>query len=166
MSQTVGGSAPYTPPYFFAQAFAGMKADSMDDNVDTFACGATAIGFGLVVSRTAAGAMTVAPGLATLHVGVALHDHLIASRGGYTQYDAVSVLTRGRAWCVLSDTTGVVDGAAVMVETTTGKVNQAGTTGFTALTNAVFRSAPASVFDMLGGAAVNVAVVELHYPNV
>jgi len=166
MSQTISGSAPYNPPYFFAQAMPGMKADSMDDNVETWACGATAIGFGLVVGRTGAGLMTVAPGTA-LKVGISLHDHVIASRGGYTQYDAVSVLTRGRVWCQLAtDATGVVDGAAVMYETATGKVNVAGTTGFVALTNAIFRSAPASVFDMLGGTAVSIAIVEMHYPLV
>jgi len=165
MSQTVSGVPPYNAPYFYAQAMPGMKADSMDDNVDTFACGATAIGFGLVVSRTVAAGMTVAPGgTAPLALGIALHDHVIASRGGYTQYDAVSVLRRGRAWCVVDDGTGVVDGAGVFFTTATGKVNTVGTN--VALANAVFRSPPASVFDLLGGAAVLVAVVEMHYPMV
>lgn len=165
MSQTISGSAPYNPPYFFAQAMPGMKADSMDDNVDTFACGATAIPFGVVCGRTATAALTLAPGgTAPLAVGIALHDHVIASRGGYTQYDAVSVLRRGRAWCVVSDITGVIDGAAVYFVTANGQVNTINTNP--ALTNAIFRSAPAAVFDLLGGASVNIAIVEMHHPLV
>jgi hypothetical protein len=165
MSQTISGSPPYNAPYFYGQAMAGMKADSSNDNVDTFACGVTGIGFGVVCGRLSAGSMVVAPGgTAPLEVGITLHDHLIASRGGYTQYDAVSVLNRGRVWAVVDNVTGVQDGAAVYFTTSTGAVNTVNTNP--ALTNAVFRSAPASVFNMLGGTAVNVAVVELHYPLV
>ena len=88
-------------PYanYMAPAFIGMKADSMDDNVDTFPASAL-INVGVAVQRTAAGAATIKPGAASaaLCVGVALHDHIIGYNGGYRQYDAVSVLTRGRAW--------------------------------------------------------------------
>src|SRR6187399_3121255 len=88
----------YTP--YLNPAYAGMKGDSMDDNVDTFACGVAPIGFGLVVTRTASGLLTVlAGGPAPLLAGVALHDHIIAAKGGYTQYDAVSVMNRGKVWC-------------------------------------------------------------------
>ena len=163
MSQTISGSPPYNAPYFYAQAMAGMKADSMDDNVETLACGAAAIGFGLVCARSASASQIIVPGgAAGLIAGVTLHDHLIASRGGYTQYDAVSVLTRGRVWAVVDTVTGVVDGAPVYYTAATGAVNNTNTNP--AVPHAIFRSAPASVFNMLGGTAVNVAVVELHYP--
>lgn len=163
MSQTIGNTPPYSSTYFFAQAIPGLIADSTDvKNVDTFAAN-TAIGFGLIVSRTAAAALTVTPGGTANFVGISLHDHLIASRGGYNQYDAVSVMSRGRAWCLVTGaTTGLTDGAPVYV-TPTGGVS-AIATGNTLLIHAVFRSAPAAIFDVLGGASVNVAVVELHYP--
>jgi hypothetical protein len=163
MSQTISGSPPYNAPYFYAQAMPGMKGDSMEDNVETFACGAVAIGFGLIASRTAANSIIIAPGGTTNFVGISLHDHLIASRGGYTQYDAVSTLTRGRAWCVVGGaTTGLLDGAPVYV-LANGQVS-AISTGNTLLLHSIFRTASASVFDLLGGTAVNVALVEMHYP--
>jgi len=149
---------------YMAPAFIGMKADSMDDNVDTFACGATAIPVGIAVKRTAAGAQTIAPGAsATLGVGVALHDHIISYYGGYRQYDAVSVLTRGRAWVGLADGTGVADGAAAKADPTTGLFS---TTGTLAVTNAVFRSGPINLLNIDGVTTTLGAVVELHYPNV
>lgn len=164
MSQVISNSPPYNAPYFFAQAIPGLIADSTDvKNVDTFACGATAIGFGLVCSRNGAASMTVVPGGA-LPVGISVHDHLIASRGGYIQYDAVSVLSRGRIWAALLNTTGILDGAPVFFDAATGKVNTTGSG--TAIPKAVFRSAPASIFDLLGGAAVNVAIVEFNYPTI
>src|SRR5215472_9713291 len=160
MSQSISGPVPYVTPYFFAQAFAGMLADANDGkNVDTFACGTNPVGFGVVVSRTAAAALTVQVGGA-LPVGITVHDHLIASRGGYTQYDAVSVISRGRVWALCDATlTGIADGAAVYYVAATGAVS-ATSAGNTAIPRAVFRSAPASVFNLHGGAATNVAVVE------
>jgi len=165
MSQTITGPVPYNAPYFYAQAMPGMKADSMDDNVESWACGAAPIGFGLICGRTATGAMTIIPGgPAPLLIGASIHDHVIASRGGYTQYDAVSILTRGRVWCVVDVATGVADGAPVFYSAATGAVNNTNTN--VALVNAVFRSGVASVFALLGGAPATVAIVEMHYPLV
>ena len=164
MSQTISGSPPYVAPYFYAQAFAGMLADSTDvKDVNTFACDVNPIPFGVVVGRTAANSMKVGVG-GTMPVGLSIHDHLIASRGQYNQYDAVSVLTRGRAWALLdATTTGVLDGAPVYFVPATGAAS-ATATGNTAIPRAIFRSPPASVFNLLGGAAVNVAVIEFNYP--
>jgi len=149
---------------YMAPAFIGMKADSMDDNVDTFACGSANVDLGVAVQRTAAGALTCKNGAsATLGVGVALHDHVIGYYGNYRQYDAVSVLTRGRAWVALADATGVVDGAAAKADATTGKFS---TTGAVVVTNAVFRSGPISLLNIDGITTTLGAVVELHYPNV
>lgn len=155
-------SNPYSN--YMPVAFVGMKEDSMDDNVDTFACGPVAINVGVAVKRTAAGAITIAMGADTaLGVGVALHDHVIAYQNGYQPTYPVSVLTRGRCWVALADNTGVVDGAACKASTTTGQFS---TTGTQAVTNAVFRSAPVALLGVDGVTTVNAACVELHYPNV
>jgi len=149
---------------YMAPAFIGMKADSMDDNVDTFACGSVNVDIGVAVQRTAAGALTCKNGAsATLGVGVSLHDHIIGYYGTYRQYDAISVLTRGRVWVALADGTGVADGAAAKADPTTGKFS---TTGTLAVTNAVFRSGPISLLNIDGVNTTLGAIVELHYPNV
>src|SRR3954464_13846056 len=160
MSQTITGG-PYNA--YQSQAMIGMKADSMDDNVDTFAAAAP-IPVGVVVSRVAPADMKVQAGGAAM-VGIALHDHIIGSRGGYLQYDAVSVLTRGRVWAKVSSATNVADGVYVHYDPATGEV---GTTG-TKLVNAVFRSAAVSLPDVnevvWGDGLTSLgAIVELHYP--
>jgi hypothetical protein len=142
----------------------GMKADSMDDNVDTFAAAAP-IPVGVVVSRVAPADMKVQAGGAAM-VGIALHDHIIGSRGGYLQYDAVSVLTRGRVWAKVSDATNVEDGTYVHYDPATGMV--AAGTG-TKLINAVFRSKAVPLPDVNqvvwgDGTSPLGAIVELHYP--
>lgn len=155
-------AAPANPYGLYLQpAFAGMKGDSMDDNVDTFAAGGI-IGFGLVVSRTVAAGKIIAAGGA-IPVGVSLHDHIIGSRNSYIQYDAVSIMNRGKVWCqVGTDTANIVDGAYVAYETATGKVVFT-PTGNTVLPKAVFRSAPIAVYDITYSTTTNIALVELHY---
>jgi hypothetical protein len=160
MSQSVT-AGPYHA--YQGQAIIGMKADSMDDNVDTFAAAAP-IPVGVVVSRVAAFDMKVQAG-GTAMVGIALHDHIIGSRGGYIQYDAVSVLTRGRVWAKVKDATNVEDGVYVHYDPATGEV---GTTG-TKLVNAVFRSKAVPLPDVNevvwgDGTSPLGAIVELHYP--
>jgi len=143
---------------YMSVAFAGMKGDSMDDNVDTFACAANPIGFGLVVGRTAPFVLTIQPG-GTAPVGISLHDHIIASRGGYAQYDAVSVMNRGKVWCQCSAATNVEDGTYVRFDPATGQVNTTGTI----LSNAVFRSKAISVYDITYTTTTLIALVEMHY---
>ena len=149
--------------FYLSPAFAGMKGDAMDDNVDTFACAVpTGFGFGIVVGRTA-------PHLKTIHiggtdpVGISLHDHLIASRGQYMQYDAVSVMTRGRGWCQVldADASAVDDGVYVTFDAATGQV---GSVTGTKLPAAVFRSKAVAVYDITYTNTTNIALVELHYP--
>jgi hypothetical protein len=101
-------------------------------------------------------------------VGIALHDHIIGSRGGYIQYDAVSVLTRGRVWAKVSDAANVEDGVYVAYDPATGEVTAGGAAG-TKLLNAVFRSKAVALPDVNevvwgDGALTLGAVVELHYP--
>ena len=150
---------------YMAPAFVGMKEDSMDDNVDTFAASDPALGvtIGVAVQRTGAGAMTIKNGAsATLGVGVALHDHIYGYLGQYPDKTAVSVLTRGRVWAAVDSGTGVIDGAACKADAVTGKFN---TTGV-AVTNAVFRSQAINLLNVDGVTTTLAAVVELHNPNV
>ena len=157
----VAPPAPYGN--YMNPAFAGMKGDSTEDQVASFAANAS-FGFGLVCCRTATGALTIgAGGPAPLVVGVSLHDHTIASRGGYMQYDAVSILEKGKAWCqVAADAANIVDGAAVAYEAATGKV-QFTPTGMVVLPKAVFRSAAIDVYDITYSTTTKVALVELNY---
>jgi len=152
----VAPPAPYGN--YMNPAFAGMKGDSTEDQVATFAANA-AIGFGLVCSRTAAGALTIVAGGA-LPIGVSLQDHTIASRGGYTQYDAVSILEKGKAWMLVKDATNVDDGVYVNFDPATGQAT-AGTG--TVLPKAVFRSKAISVYDITYTTTTLVALVELSY---
>jgi hypothetical protein len=156
MSGVANSYAMYLQP-----AYAGMKGDSMDDNVDTFAASAD-IGFGVAVCRTAPHELTITQGGAADIVGIALHDHLTASRGQYMQGDAVSVLTRGRAWCHVTpaDASAVEDGIYVMYDPATGMVGIAGT----AIPNAVFRSKAIDVYDITYTTTTPIALVEMHYP--
>lgn len=151
---------PYST--YMAPAFVGMKEDSMDDNVDTFAAGAT-VDIGVAVQRTAAGAITVKNGAsATLGVGVSLHDQVVAYTGNYPATTAVSVLTRGRAWVAVDNATGIADGVVAKADATTGKFN---TTGVV-VTNAAFRSAAISLLNADGITTTLAAVVEMHSPFV
>jgi hypothetical protein len=141
-------------------AFAGMKGDSTEDQVATFAA-ASNIGFGLVVGRTAAHLLTVQVGGAN-PVGISLHDHLVASRGTYTQYDAVSVLEKGKAWCQVTpaDASAVDDGIYVFADPATGMV---GTLTGAALPKAIFRSKAIDVYDITYTTTTKIALVELAY---
>lgn len=155
----------YQPP-----AIIGMKADSMDDNVDTFAAN-SAIPFGVVVGRTGAGLKTIGAGGSAV-VGIAIHDHTVGSRQTYTQYDAVSVLTRGRVWARVSsgDQAACADGVVCNYRTADGTVTpSAVAAGIVALPHAVFRSAAVQLPDteqVVWGTGVLTwaAVVEMHYP--
>src|SRR5262249_12388614 len=124
------------------------------------------LGVGIAVQRTAAGAITCKAGAGagpTLALGIALHDHIIGYFCGYRQYDAVSVLPRGRAWVALADGTGGVDRAAAKADGTTGQFS---TTGSVAVQNAVFRSGPVNLLNVDGVTTTLAAIVELHFPNV
>ena len=137
MSQSVT-HGPYS--VYQSQAMIGMKADSMNDNVDTFAAAAP-IPFGVAVGRVAPFDMKVQAG-GTAFVGVAIHDHIIGSRGGYLQYDAVSVLTRGRCWVRLNDPLNVADGVYAHFDPATGEFYAAAGGPGIKMINAVFRSGP------------------------
>jgi hypothetical protein len=168
MSQTLENLGPYQ--YYQYPAMVGMKADSMFDNVDSFACGATSIPFGVVVSSNPANGIIIRPGGTVPNVrGISLHDHLVGSRGHYWEYDAVSTLTRGRVWAKIKAgeaITNMRDGLAVFYDTATGEITATGTR----LPNAVFRSNAIALPDAAQvvwatGAMQYSAIVELHHPN-
>lgn len=82
-------------------AFAGMKADSGEDRVETWPA-ASAIPFGVIVGMDSNKRVVAGGGTRTL--GIALHSHSVAT-DGYQQHDPVSVMTRGLAWvkCATGD---------------------------------------------------------------
>ena len=163
MSQSVSNLGPYG--IYQYPAIIGMKADSMEDNVDTLACDADTIAFGVVVGFSEQGTQKIRTG-GERPRGISVHDHLVGSRMSYHRYEPVSTLTRGRVWAKVSNATGVEDGAAVHYNETTGEV---AASGGSALLNAVFRSGAISLPDAAqtawGAGAMSLgAVVELHYP--
>lgn len=132
------------------RAFAGMKADAGFDRVETLPA-AGDIGFGCVCGEDADGRAVAGAG--TKVSGVAVHSHAITG-GGYSQFDAVSVMRRGLVWCPVVDAGDVTKNGAVQFSAT-GEVGDA---AGTALPNAIFRSEAVSVE---GGV---IALVELHAP--
>jgi hypothetical protein len=176
----------YMPP-----AFVGMKVDTMNDNVESRPAGGN-IPFGRVCNYNntgaggALGSQQVVSGVAGPPgpaAGIALHDHIIGSFGGlvgvpsvtvppagYRQFDAVSVLTRGRVWAevsALAASANIIFGAPVDYEIATGMVTTGAPAGTAVLANATFRSAPIDIIPIWPSAslgAARIALVELHYP--
>ncbi len=153
------GANPYGA--YLQPAFAGMKGDSAEDNVATYAA-SDFIGFGLVVGRTAHGAKTIAVG-GTMPVGISVHDHIIGSRNSYIKYDAVSVMDRGKVWVQVDDATNIEDGVYVSYDPATGICTAGGVGGGTLLPNAIFRGQAIEVMDITYEIATNIALVELHF---
>jgi hypothetical protein len=153
-------------------AFAGMKADSMDDNVDTRPAGGD-IPFGRVCAFQGPNSHIVGVGPAVLLgpvAGISLHDHVIGAFGNrYRLHDAVSLLTRGRVWAEVSATATLIDfGTQVSFVMADGTVTGS-TAGTAALPNAVFRSRPVVIpplFPSTTLGAMTIALVELHYPMI
>lgn len=131
---------------YMEPAFAGMKADSRDDLVETFNVKAdTPIDFGVVVGDDASGDL-VAGGGTTVR-GLLVHSHVeAAEKNGKSQQKgetAASVLLRGKLWALVDDGSGATatsDGD-VYYDTSTGMVADTATGNVTTtqLSNAVFR---------------------------
>ena len=90
-------------------AFAGMKADSGFDRVESYAVAADGLTAGVIVGVDANGAAVAGKG--TKAVGVVIHSHtpLIP----YKQGDCVSVMTRGLCWVNVAAGKTVAKGEAV-----------------------------------------------------
>ena len=128
-------------------AFAGMKADSGFDRVESYAVAADGLTAGVIVGVDANGAAVAGKG--TKAVGVVIHSHtpLIP----YKQGACVSVMTRGLCWVKVADGKTVAKGEAVKFNAA-GLLDNAATDS---LKNAVIR-------DVKG----KIACVELHAPTV
>jgi hypothetical protein len=132
--------------------FAGMKADSGDDRVESFAVGIATLGFGLVVASAAAGSDVVGlPGAGSKVRGISLHSHAIPGPA-YVLHDCVSVMTRGLVWAKVTGAATKDGPVSFQPDGTVG--DAAGTL----LPNAVFRSGKVATADG------DIAVVELHAP--
>lgn len=138
------------------RAFAGMKADSGDDRVESFPVGTAGLAIGVVAGTDASGVLVAGPG--TKVRGISLHSHTITG-AGYVQYDCASVMTRGLVWAKVTAAGAVTEDGPVKFAAD-GTVSNAGAN---TLNNAVFRSGIVAVTDP-AGVSSNVALVELHNP--
>lgn len=156
-------------------AFVGMKVDTMNDNVESWPADSEIL-FGCVCTFGDGGV----GGRGTRKVssannppgpiaGIALHDHVIGAFGpGYKQYDAVSVLTRGRVWAAVDESGAatVQEGEPVAFMADTGMVTVG--TGGLAYPFATFRSKAIQIPPVWPSTTLGkclIAIVELHYPN-
>lgn len=112
-------------------AFAGMKADSGYDRVESYLA-ETAIPFGVVVTLGTSANQVKLGG--TTGIGVALHSHTIVNQ--YESQDTVSVITKGLVWCQVKTGGTCTDRGAVKFDPATGVVSDAETE---TLANAIFR---------------------------
>lgn len=136
---------------YMQPAFAGMKADSGNDRVESFAATA-AVPFGVVVTGTGE---TVAAGGADTVRGISLHSHAVAG-SEYAEKECVSTMTRGLCWARVTEGQAATAEGAVYFAAADGTVSDLNTG--TALTNAVFRG------DKITADGVDIALVELHHP--
>ena len=111
-------------------AFAGMKVDSGDDRVETFAAGGPVPFGAIVVTPTATpdgAAFVPSGGGATPQArGCALHSHTIPQEG-YVLYDAMSVMTKGLAWVRAAAATAIARNTQLQYNTAGLAVAAAGT---------------------------------------
>lgn len=139
-----------------AEAFAGMKVDSMFDHVESFAANAEiAFGLGLKADGTDPdNIVDIVNDPGDTFRGISLHQH--NEDGKYNQYDTVNVLRKGKAWVEVSAT--VATDQPAYVDVATGKFTA--TAGGNLATNGVFRSSRT----YSGGAVRNIAIVEINLP--
>jgi hypothetical protein len=149
-----------------APAFPGMIADAMFTDKVTVPCGAAPQPFGTVVASVPATGVSVLPIAANSIEGIAIHEHQIASKrvGGdtYTQYDAISVMRRGRIWARASG--ACTKDAVAKFDPATGIFADSGSA---TLVNAKFLNANLTVVAIAPGEATSqIVLVELHSPAI
>lgn len=133
-------------------AFAGMKADSGDDRVESFPVGADTLAFGVVTGTDANGLLVAGPG--TKVRGITVHSHAVKN-DTYVKTECASVMTRGLVWARVTAEGDVTEDGPVSFAAD-GTVSD---DGANALANAVFRSEKVST-TFYG----DIALVELHNP--
>ena len=158
--------ATYEPPV----AIPGMIADLAFTDKVVVPCGAAAQPFGTVVAYVEATGVSVLPIATNPVAGVSIMDHQVAGRRtnngaqqvGNVQYDAISVMRRGRIWGRASG--ACTKGAVAKFDPATGMFADAGTG---TLANAKFLTANLSIPGLLtSDTAESVVLVELHSPAV
>jgi hypothetical protein len=140
--------APFQSSYtqYMSAGVAGMKVDSREDEVESFAAEG-AVSFGAPVVAGTDTAVQVKQGTGTFR-GVALRTSAVSRQAsgtdGYADTDAVNVLRKGMVWVpVLEDV--AADGAVTRSVATSGDTaGKWGTATGTAVTNGVWRSAGTS----------------------
>ena len=133
-------------------AFAGMKADSGADRVESFPVGADTLGFGLVTGTDSSGLLVAGAG--TKVRGITVHSHAVKN-STYVKTECASVMTRGLIWARVTAGEDVTeDGQVTFAAAGTVSDDDANT-----LANAVFRSGKVST-SQYG----DIALVELHNP--
>lgn len=155
----------YNPDTDSAPAVPGMLADSGFTDKITVPCGAAPQPFGTVVGTVAATGISVLPVGANL-AGIALQDHAYAGRritqDGYVQYDAMSVIARGRVWALASGT--CTKDAVAKYDPATGVFADSGTATYP---NAKFLTGAVQITGILSSnPAARIVQVELHNPTV
>lgn len=130
--------------------FAGMKADSGDDRVETHPS-AGDIPFGAFVSVK--DGKVVAGAAGNPIIGVAVHSHAVTG-SGYVQYDPVSVMTRGLIWARAAET----DDSKSYSQVTINDKGEVDSNGSYSIVHAVMRDART----VNGG---RIVLVELHAPT-
>jgi hypothetical protein len=133
-------------------AFAGMKADSGADRVESFPVGANTLAFGVVTGTDANGLLVAGPG--TKLRGITVHSHAVKN-DTYVKTECASVMTRGLIWARVTPAGDVTEDGAVKFAAD-GTVADAGAN---TLANAVFRGGKIST-TFYG----DIALVELHNP--
>jgi hypothetical protein len=147
-------------------AVPGMIADAMFTDKAVVPCGAAATPFGALVASVAATGISVLPIGANPIEGIAIMDQGIGGRrtvtGAYAQYDAMSVMRRGRIWARAGG--ACTKDAVAKYDPATGLFADAGTG---TLAQAKFLSANISIPGVVStDSAESVVLVELHSPFV
>lgn len=148
----------------YPPAFAGMIADDMFTDKVTVAAGAAGVQFGCVVATVVATGVSAMPIGTNVIEGIAIHDHRFAGRvttqEGYAQYDAISVMRRGRIWAKASG--ACTKDAVAKYDPATGQFADAGTA---TLPNAKFLTTALTIPGIESGSQM-IVQVELHSPAV
>ena len=100
--------------------FAGMKADSGDDRVDSYAA-AGAIPFGRVATANYAAGTVAIGGAGT---GITVHTHV--KPDGYKDKDNVGIMVFGNIWAEIKKGETVTSGSKVKFEAATGLIAATG----------------------------------------
>jgi hypothetical protein len=164
----------YDSGFDLVPGFPGLLYDAGVTDKISVPCGSAAVPFGCAVFADPATGHSATPVTGTF-IGAAIHDHNLSGRYSsvagandtYIQYDAISVLRRGRIWARITGT--VVKESVVVTALTTDLsfTTTAADATHIVVPNARFLSANLSIIGILAGdTANNIAILELHEPTI